>query len=109
MVGARERATLDGAVKMAKRVHSWEARVFDEVFASNPLAHPVAQEAARKPPQMGVSDESADGADTAAYCNCSAGAQSGATSDCELLLVGVVMSCTSSSSSRRKSGAHPRG
>ncbi|KAL4161196.1 hypothetical protein PRNP1_001751 [Phytophthora ramorum] len=54
LVASRERATLDGAVKMAKTVHTWETRVFDEVLSSSTLALPAAQEAARKLTQVGV-------------------------------------------------------
>uniref|UniRef100_H3GGA2 Uncharacterized protein n=1 Tax=Phytophthora ramorum TaxID=164328 RepID=H3GGA2_PHYRM len=54
LVASRERATLDCAVKMAKTVHTWETRVFDEVLSSSTLALPAAQEAARKLTQVGV-------------------------------------------------------
>ncbi|KAK1937102.1 hypothetical protein P3T76_009880 [Phytophthora citrophthora] len=54
LVASREKSTLETAVKIAKTVHNWEVRVFDEVFTANTLALPVAQEAARKLTQVGV-------------------------------------------------------
>ncbi|POM66607.1 Separin [Phytophthora palmivora] len=54
LVASREKATLDCAVKIAKTVHSWEVRVFDEIFTTSTLAMPVAQEMARKLTQVGM-------------------------------------------------------
>ncbi|KAL3661145.1 hypothetical protein V7S43_013754 [Phytophthora oleae] len=54
LVASKEKATLETAVKIAKTVHSWEVRVFDEIFTASTLALPVAQEAARTLTQVGV-------------------------------------------------------
>ncbi|KAG7383428.1 hypothetical protein PHYPSEUDO_003668 [Phytophthora pseudosyringae] len=54
LVASREKATLDSAVKIAKTVHNWEVRVFDEVFTASTLALPVAQETARRLTQVGL-------------------------------------------------------
>ncbi|KAF4036930.1 hypothetical protein GN244_ATG11023 [Phytophthora infestans] len=48
LVVSKEKATLESALKIAKTVHTWEVRVFDEVFSASTLALPAAQEAARK-------------------------------------------------------------
>ncbi|KAG6608745.1 uncharacterized protein IUM83_14829 [Phytophthora cinnamomi] len=54
LVASREKATLESAVKIAKTVYSWEARVFEDVFTASTLALPVAQQAARRLTQVGV-------------------------------------------------------
>ncbi|KAE9090494.1 hypothetical protein PF010_g18565 [Phytophthora fragariae] len=52
LVASREKATLEIAVKIAKTVHSWEVRLFEDVFTASTLALPVAQESARRLTQM---------------------------------------------------------
>ncbi|KAE9319936.1 hypothetical protein PF008_g18148 [Phytophthora fragariae] len=54
LVASREKATLEIAVKIAKTVHSWEVRLFEDVFTASTLALPVAQESARRLTQVGV-------------------------------------------------------
>ncbi|GMF17535.1 unnamed protein product [Phytophthora lilii] len=54
LVASRERPTLDCALKIARTVHNWEFRVFDEVFTPSTLMLPAAQEAAKRVTQIGL-------------------------------------------------------
>ncbi|KAG7382236.1 hypothetical protein PHYBOEH_010555 [Phytophthora boehmeriae] len=54
LVASNERATLESAVKLAKTVHGWENRVFDDIFTASTLALPEAQALARRVTQVGV-------------------------------------------------------
>ncbi|RLN55073.1 hypothetical protein BBJ29_008230 [Phytophthora kernoviae] len=54
LVASNERVTLESAVKIAKAVHGWENRVFDDIFTASTLALPEAQAVARRVTQVGV-------------------------------------------------------